>query len=226
MWPMATPVCQAHGVQIVETMTIVRAGGFTRTATWRRAKAEVEAAIKVAHWPFGSGKFTLNPDFGLTRSGKVDKHPNGVVPIKVPLRRHLEACGWVAESLPVGPKGAEGKPLLQTGDLDALLQDRGRYVGFEWETGNVSSSHRAINKMLDGILREALQGGILALPVRGTARYLTDRIGNFEEIAPYFEYWARYPITYGAIRVIGVGHDELDSSVPHIPKGTAGRALG
>jgi hypothetical protein len=55
---------------------------------------------------------------------------------------------------------------------------------------------------------------------------LTDRVGNFEEIAPYFEFWARYPVLAGALRIYGVAHDALNPSVPHIPKGKAGRALG
>jgi hypothetical protein len=89
----------------------------------------------------------------------------------------------------------------------------------------VSSTHRAINKLLDGITRRTLQGGILVLPMRETQRYLTDRIGNYEEIAPYFELWQRYPLVDGALRLYGIAHDALDSTVPHIPKGTDGRAL-
>lgn len=53
-----------------------------------------------------------------------------------------------------------------------------------------------------------------------------DRIGNYEEIAPYFEFWRRYPVPDGALRVYGVGHDALDTTVKHIPKGSDGRAMG
>jgi len=138
---------------------------------------------------------------------------------------YLDSCGWKTETLPKLPVGEAGQDVLTTGDLDALLLDRGRYVGFEWETGNVSSSHRAINKLLDGITRRTLQGGILVLPMRETQRYLTDRVGNFEEISPYFELWERYPLENGVLRVYGIAHDALDSTVPHIPKGKDGRAL-
>lgn len=138
----------------------------------------------------------------------------------------LGSRGWETETLPPLPAGSVSGDVLTTGDLDALLRNRESYVGFEWETGNVSSSHRAINKLLDGITRGRLQGGILVLTARETARYLTERIGNFEELAPYFEFWQRYPVPNGALRIYGVGHDALDPSVPHIPKITAGRALG
>lgn len=213
-------------MRIVKSADIVRAGKFPRTAFWRRAVADVEAAIAAADWPFGTGTFSLNPEPGVDKRGRPDKHPNGVVPIKVPMIRKLASRGWLTETLPPLRVGSEGRDLLTTGDLDALRHVRSNYVGFEWETGNVSSSHRAINKLLDGITRGTLQGGILVLPVRETQRYLTDRIGNFEEIAPYFEFWGRYPVPDGALRVYGVGYDALDPTVEHIPKGSDGRAMG
>lgn len=213
-------------MRIIEALDIIGAGRFPTTRTWGRAIADVEAAISQADWPFGSGSFSLNPEPAIDRKGRPDRHPNGVMPIKVPMIRHLESRGWETEALPELPVGFEGRDVLTTGDLDALLFDQDRYVGFEWETGNVSSTHRAVNKLLDGITRETLSGGILVLAMRATQRYLTDRVGNFEEIAPYFELWSRYPVPDGALRVYGVGHDELDPSAPHIPKGKDGRALG
>lgn len=212
-------------MQIIEALDIVQAGQFPKSKTWLKALADVEAAIAVTDWPFGSGKFSLNPDPGITRKGKPDRHPNGVKPIKTPMIQYLKSREWETEALPRLPVGYQGQDVLTTGDLDALLLDRDRYVGFEWETGNVSSTHRAINKLLDGISRGTLNGGILVLTMRATQRYLTDRVGNFEEIAPYFEFWSRYPVADGVLRVYGVGHDALDSSVPHIPKGKDGRAL-
>ena len=79
---------------------------------------------------------------------------------------------------------------------------------------------------MDGIGRRTLAGGVLALPMRETARYLTDRVGNFEEIAPYFEYWSKYPAQTGVLGVYGVSYDILDENVAYIPKGRDGRASG
>jgi hypothetical protein len=213
-------------VRIVKHVDIASAGSFPRTALWRRALQDVEAAIAAADWPPDSGTFSLNPEPGIKPSGEPDKHPNGVVPIKVPMLHELETRGWATETLPPLPVGSGSGDVLTTGDLDALLHERKSYVGFEWETGNVSSSHRAINKLLDGVTRGTLRGGILVVPVRQTARYLTERIGNFEELAPYFEFWQRYPLPNGALRIYGVGHDALDPAVPHIRKINAGRARG
>jgi hypothetical protein len=213
-------------VRIVTSTNIASAGKFPRTALWRRTLSDVEAAIVAADWPFGSGAFTLNPQSTVNRRGRLDKHPNGVVPIKLPMIRELASRGWETETLPPLPVGSGGQDVLTTGDLDALLQSANQYVGFEWETGNISSSHRAINKLLDGITRETLLGGILVVTVRETARYLTERVGNFEELAAYFEFWRRYPVSNGALRVYGVAHDSLNSTVPYIPKRKSGRALG
>jgi hypothetical protein len=65
-----------------------------------------------------------------------------VKPIKVPMISYLASHDWLTESLPPLPVGSEGEDVLTTGDLDALLHKGDSYVGFEWETGNVSSSHR------------------------------------------------------------------------------------
>jgi hypothetical protein len=56
-------------------------------------------------------------------------------------------------------------------------------------------------------------------------KYLTDRIGNFAEIEPYFELWRALQVEAGLLVVIAVEHDGVSSSVPRIPKGTDGRAL-
>jgi hypothetical protein len=69
--------------------------------------------------------------------------------------------------------------------MDATFQVKDRLFCVEWETGNISSSHRAINKMALGILKDILIGGVLILPTRKMYSYLTDRVGNFPELAPY-----------------------------------------
>jgi hypothetical protein len=208
-------------MKISKTFDVISSGAFPSSPAWNRAAGEVEAAISAVDWPHGSGQFRLNPEPALGKNGKLERHSNGVTPIKIPILGHLVACGWEVESLPPLPP----ETLLTTGDLDALRLDGDSYVAFEWETGNVSSSHRAISKILDALCRGVIAGGFLVLPVKATQRYLTDRIGNYEEIEPYFSFWARYPVADGALRIYGVEHDVLDESVPHIPKGRDGRAL-
>ena len=74
--------------------------------------------------------------------------------------------------------------------LDAVKRLKGGAIfGIEWETGNISSSHRAINRLLLGHRQKILVGGVLIVPTRNLYRYLTDRVGNFAELESYFDLW-------------------------------------
>lgn len=111
--------------------------------------------------------------------------------------------------------------------LDAVKDSKDRRAfGVEWETGNISSSHRAVNRLLLGYRQNLLIGGALIVPTRKLYRYLTDRIGNFSELEPYFELWkATAGWDEGVLAIIAVEHDGTDPKVPRIKKGTDGRAL-
>lgn len=62
------------------------------------------------------------------------------------------------------------------------------------------------------------------IPSRAMYVYLTDRIGNYSEIAPYFAVWRALSIAEGVLAVIEIEHDATSCDVPRIPKGTDGRA--
>ena len=88
-----------------------------------------------------------------------------------------KALDWKLEERPVLAKG------LGPGKVDALkLLSDGRQFAAEWETGNISSSHRALNKICIGILEGHLAGGVLILPDRELYKFLTQRIGNYKEL--------------------------------------------
>lgn len=95
----------------------------------------------------------------------------------------------------------------------------------EWETGNISSSHRALNKMALGLLQGTLLAGVLIVPSRDLYRYLTDRIGSISEIEPYFPLYRSIPCREGILTVMVIEHDGFRAGVGRIPKGTDGRAL-
>lgn len=109
-------------------------------------------------------------------------------------------------------------------DATRALQES-KSFGLEWETGNISSSHRAINRLLLGHMKGVLVGGGLIVPTRELYKYLTDRIGNYAELEPYFEVWKSYPLKDGMLVLIAVEHDGTGEDVPRIQKGTDGRAL-
>lgn len=94
----------------------------------------------------------------------------------------------------------------------------------EWETGNVSSSHRAINKMVLGLVAKKCIAGVLVIPNMTLARYLTDRIGNIEEIRPYTPLWENLSVAEGVLELVVIEQDGESTSSPRIPKGKDGRA--
>jgi hypothetical protein len=197
-------------MKIVHEEILINAGAITISEEWKQIHLEMYQAIAAVSWPPGSSFFTIRPEL----------HGNGVKPIKEGCMAVLhDTFGWQLEA-PIFIREVH-----RAGKVDALRNtDLGDFV-FEWETGNISSSHRALNKIALGLIRGILLGGVLVLPTRKLYPYLTDRIGNYEELLPYFPVWRRLPVTRGLMAVIAIEHDSIDNQVPLISKGTDGRAL-
>jgi hypothetical protein len=201
-------------VKIVGIEILQNCGEFASSRDWRATRAMLHDAIQRVSWPPGSSSFTIYPE-----GGKKSGEGNGVKPIKNELMRELRQKGWKLE-----------KPLdlglfKRPGNLDAVLDTRYGPVALEWETGNISSSHRALNKMSLGLLKGALACGVLVVPSRRLYKYLTDRIGNISELEPYFDLWRAIPCKQGVLEVVVIEHDAESKRVRRIPKGTDGRAL-
>lgn len=201
-------------MKIVRTERLIDVGGFSGTQEWKTIENHVTNAIKAVEWPPDSGSFTL-----FAQSGKGRGQGSGVKPIKDACMLHLKSLGWDLETR------TDIATLRKPGPMDASFQVGGRLFCVEWETGNISSSHRAMNKMALGILKKTLIGGILILPTRSMYKYLTDRVGNFPELEPYFPLWRALAVDEGFLAVIAIEQDAVSLSVPRIPKGTDGRAL-
>jgi len=182
---------------------------------------------------------------------------NGVVPIREQFLDNLLQDGWRAE-MPVGlyrEALAEAQPEAKTslveypskqifafddakwsevfreglGDFDFYSEvDNGIRCVIEWETGNISSSHRSMNKLCLVMLAGLIEIGVVILPSRQLYPHLTDRIGSWEELSPYLALWhhAGRRVKRGLLAVTVVEHDELtdDASVAFISQGTDGRS--
>jgi hypothetical protein len=182
---------------------------------------------------------------------------NGVAPIKAQFLANLTNAGWRAE-MPVGPArdalvGAEptAKTVLKEfpskheyafddanwrqvfreslGDFDFYSESaNGLRCVVEWETGNISSSHRSMNKLCLVMLAGLIDIGVVILPSQQLYRHLTDRIGNWEELSPYLALWHHVgrSVKRGLLAVTVVEHDELtnDPLVPFISQGKDGRS--
>ena len=202
-------------MKIVREETLLSRGQYAGSAEWKTTRKSLYKAIREVDWPRGSGTFTIYPE-----SGKARGKGNGVTPIKLGLMEKLQRQGWkLEEPLDIAVRRRPGK-------LDAVLDTDYGPVALEWETGNVSSSHRALNKMALGLLKRVLACGILVVPSREFYKYLTDRIGNIAELEPYFDLWRSIPCEQGILEIVAIEHDATSTEVPRIPKGTSGRALG
>jgi len=77
-----------------------------------------------------------------------------------------------------------------------------------------------------GLMKKALAIGCLIVPSREMYKYLTDRVGNISELAPYLDLWRAIPVESGVLEIVVIEHDDVSTDVSRIPKGTSGRALG
>jgi restriction endonuclease BamHI len=195
-------------MKIMQRARLIDQGNISSTREWQVVEMDIIDAIGTIEWPEGSGSFTLNPQ----RKG------NGVVPIKEAFILHLQSKQWIEEYR---------LSAIGTGKIDAICMTNTGLFGVEWETGNISSSHRAVNKMALALLEGVIVGGVLILPTREMYNYLTDRIGNFPELQPYFPLWRalKTSVSQGVLEIIAIEHDTTDPTVPLIRKGTDGRAL-
>ena len=197
-------------MKVVHEELVIDAGGVGATKEFASFRQEIYDAVSKIVWPSGSSEFSIYPG----------KHANGVGPMKSAFVQHLVDLGWKGEEridLAVTKK--------QPGALDVVSYAAGKPFAVEWETGNVSSSYRALNKLSIGIMRGILLGGALVVPSGKLYPYLTDRIGNYPEIEPYFYMYERLPVESGVLAVIVVEHDLTSEETPKIVKGTDGRAL-
>lgn len=200
-------------MKIVQEVGLISRGDFAISSEWAKARKKLFAAIRKVEWPKGSGKFTIYPEKGKKR-GK----GNGVKPIKEGLMIDLKKQGYEVECPAVLSDNR------RFGRFDALYKTSQGPAVVEWETGNISSSHRSLNKMALFLLEKKIIAGVLIVPSREMYQYLTDRIGNMQELQPYLALWRTIPAD-GVLEIVVIEHDATSIKVPRITKGTDGRAL-
>lgn len=198
-------------MKLTDIQHLVNAGPFTETDAWSRVEEDLRKAIAGVVWPPGNDRFVINP--------VIDG--SGVVPIKKQFATHISALGWKLEEQFPRFSNEEVRKRRRPGAVDAAL-DLGKYdlppFFVEWETGNISSSHRAMNKMALALKRGLISGGIWVVPSGNFAPYLTDRIGNYPEFEPYFSLYSDLEVGVGYLGVAIVEHDETSPEVSFIEK--------
>src|SRR5512138_692366 len=117
-------------MKYINEEVLIDKGLFSTSSEYKKIRKDIIAAIKSITWPSTSNRFVINPQ----------RHGNGVVPIKQAFIAHLQKLGWEAE-VKVDVEATTTTP----GKIDAVKVVDSSYFAVEWETGNISSSHRALN---------------------------------------------------------------------------------
>lgn len=195
-------------MKIVHIETLLNCGEYAISEEWKTTRTLIHEAVAAVDWPKDSGTFTINPIM----------HGNGVKPIKRVFVNKLQEQGWVTE-----------KPIrlssdLQPGNLDFMLSTQHGPIAIEWETGNISSSHRSMNKLALGLLQGVIAAGIMIVASRKLYPFLTDRISNFDELRPYLPFWRSIQCHRGVFEIVVFEHDAESKEVPLIGKGKDGNA--
>ncbi|WEN14649.1 hypothetical protein PY254_15655 [Rhodanobacter sp. AS-Z3] len=225
----------------LRTLVLFDKGNVVSSSDWQTLhEAYVRAINRVEH-PAGTGRLKLRRKARLP-SGQWDR--NGVTPLKAQfLRSMVMDEHWQPEGAfdISGPRRSPDVRLYPgmapheepiTSDFGAFdfitTAPSGTHVAIEWETGNISSSHRSLNKLAIALAAGKIQAGVLILPSRELYEHLTDRIGNIGELSPYLGMWSGLSSTVerGLLAVTVVEHDELtdDSAHSYLKTGTDGRS--
>ena len=204
-------------MRIVEEIDLLDLDDCKHSSGITEALADIRTSVTRLVWPPGADKFTIYPE-----SDKKSGQGNGVRPVRDAFVMQLVDRGWTPElDFPV----VNPSSMARFGPLDAAKLVDGKPFVVEWESGNISSSHRSMNKMGLGLVRGVIVGGVLVLPSARLASFLTDRIGNIRELRPYFPVWEALKPAAGYFGVMVIEHDAESTDVPRIRKGTDGRAL-
>ena len=223
----------------LRTLVIFDQGNVVHDNDWDKIHQSYVSSIQKIDSE-GSGRLILRrkkkrPD------GQWDR--NGVGYLRRRFLEHMKIEGWKAEANFDLGKGRISPDLLTYPDLESYSEEitskfggfdfvtsisEGMHVAIEWETGNISSSHRSMNKLAIALAGGKIQAGVLIIPSRELYEHLTDRIGNIGELSGYLSMWKDLGVNVkrGLLAISVVEHDDLtdDPSFPYLEKGHDGRA--
>lgn len=225
----------------LRTLILFDRGDVLSSADWKSLHESYVRSIVSIDFPEGTGSLTLKR---RAKGAGGQWQRNGVNYLKSRFINHItEEEGWQAEGL-VDLASDRNQPQIQLyptrelyhepvtsdfGGFDFVSKgEEGHRIAIEWETGNISSSHRSMNKLALALANGALEIGVLIVPSRSLYQHLTDRIGNIGELSGYLPMWEslKYTVNRGLLAITVVEHDALTDEVafPYLPLGNDGRA--
>jgi hypothetical protein len=225
----------------LRTLILFDKGGVVASDDWAKVHQSYVRSINSIDHPRHSGKLTLR------RKKKLPKGQwlrNGVGALREQFLTHLcETEGWRKEenvnlgrdrsqpAIRLYPSMEEYRePIVSDfGEFDFVTTGKhGLRVAIEWETGNISSSHRSMNKLSIALSNGIVDAGVLILPSKLLYDHLTDRIGNIGELSGYLAMWEglKATVSKGLLAITVVEHDELtdDPSFPYLKVGNDGQS--
>lgn len=227
-------------MKFLRTLIIFDKGNVVESDDWRTIHDSYVRSIENIEHPIGSGSFTIR----RKQRGPNNKWiRNGVGFLRTSFLNHIvNVEGWRAEGQ--ADLGLGNQPPIRLypsleeypidvnifGDFDLVTTTpNGVRVAIEWETGNISSSHRSMNKLVLALESASVSIGVLILPSRLLYDHLTERVGNFEELSGYMRMWQSFGdnIRHGLLAVSVVEHDHLtnDPAFPYLLVGEDGNAI-
>jgi len=216
-------------MKISHTHVLVDEGDFSSADAWEESRKQVTESIESVNWPPGNDEFVIKPkitgngvnpitdSFEEILDGKEGWSSTGRTHLKTVLHE-MGLFDEVIEKL--SPYYDDPEDFISSPWFDAVqeleVNGESELSVVEWETGNISSSHRSLNRITLGLVTGIITAGIVILPTREMYQYLTDRVGNYPELEPYFVIWESLSsaIENGIIEVIAVEHDATSDDVP------------
>lgn len=225
----------------LRTLVLFDKGDVISTDDWKTIHAGYVRAIASIDHPKGSGTLTIRKKTQLSNG---QWRRNGVGYLRKRFLRFMcETEGWRPECTVDLARNRDQPPILLYPSLESyrepITSDFGGFdfmitatggtcIAIEWETGNISSSHRSMNKLAIAMTNGLIQVGVLIVPSRKLYEHLTDRIGNIGELSGYLSMWEglKSVVARGLLAITVVEHDELstDRSLPYLKVGKDGRA--
>ena len=225
----------------LRTLVLFDQGNVITSPDWQALHESYVRSIHSIENPAGSGTLTLRRK---VRQANGQWLRNGVGFLRTKFLEHIrDVEGWQPEGA-VDLKRDRDQPAIRLypsmqeyrepitsefGGFDLITTgDAGLRIAIEWETGNISSSHRSMNKLAIALGASIVQVGVLILPSRQLYEHLTDRIGNIGELSGYLSMWEslKASVPKGLLAITVVEHDTLtdDETFPFLKLGNDGRA--
>lgn len=237
-------------MKLIHNAVVFDHGDLAKSTGWAETYKIYSRVIAEMENPPGKGKFQIRAKTkALNAQGKPTSqwNRNGVPPIKTQFLERMAAAEWRKEKalslIEYFEKTRKLDPIFtypdrvnlsadlhsSVGDFDFWYQTKSGFRSvIEWETGNISSSHRSLNKMCLALVAGLIDCGVLIVPSDKMYPHLTDRIGNWRELSPYLAFWQTISqlVKSGLLIIAVVEHDELisDASIPYIAQGKDGRS--